>query len=75
METGVTQYGSDILAVPALKKDDSRLSVEFTIVLLKNDSGKPIGTAAIMRDVTERWQREKELKKRLAELEEREKKM
>ena len=71
MDTGVTKYGSDILAVPALKKDDSRLSVEFTIVLLKNDSGKPIGTAAIMRDVTERWQREKELKKRLAELEER----
>jgi len=43
--------------------------VEFTIVLLKNESGKPIGTAAIMRDVTERWQKEKELKKRVAELE------
>ena len=75
MDTGVTKYGSDLLAVPALKNDNSRLSVEFTIVLLKNDSGKPIGTAAIMRDVTERWQKEKELKKRLAELEEREKKM
>ena len=75
MDTGVTKYGSDILAVPALKKDDSRLSVEFTIVLLKDDTGKPQGTAAIMRDMTERWQREKELKKRLAELEEREKKM
>ena len=75
METGVTRYGSDLLAVPALKKDNSRLSVEFTIVLLKNDSGKPIGTAAIMRDVTERWQKEKELKKRLKELEEREKKI
>jgi PAS domain S-box-containing protein len=69
MDTGVTKYGSDILAVPALKKDDSRLSVEFTIVLLKDDTGKPQGTAAIMRDVTERWQKEKELKKRLAELE------
>ena len=69
MDTGVTKYGSDILAVPALKKDDSRLSVEFTIVLLKDDTGKPQGTAAIMRDMTERWQREKELKKRLAELE------
>lgn len=75
MDTGVTKYGSDLLSVPALKNDNSRLSVEFTIVLLKNDSGKPIGTAAIMRDVTERWQKEKELKKRLAELEEREKKM
>lgn len=69
MDTGVTKYGSDILAVPALKKDDSRISVEFTIVLLKDDTGKPQGTAAIMRDMTERWQREKELKKRLAELE------
>ena len=75
MDIGVTKYGSDILAVPALRKDDSRLSVEFTIVLLKDDTGKPQGTAAIMRDMTERWQREKELKKRLAELEEREKKI
>ena len=74
MDTGVTKYGSDRLAVPALKKDDSRISVEFTIVLLKDDTGKPQGTAAIMRDMTERWQKEKELKKRLAELEEREKK-
>ena len=69
MATGVTKYGSDILAVPALKKDDSRISVEFTIVLLKDGTGKPHGTAAIMRDVTERWQKEKELKKRLAALE------
>jgi PAS domain S-box-containing protein len=69
METGVTRYGSELLAVPALNKDDSRMSVEFTIVLLKDDTGKPQGTAAIMRDVTERWQKKKELKKRLAELE------
>ncbi len=69
MDTGVTKYGSDMLAVPALNKNDSRMSVEFTIVLLSDDAGKPVGTAAIMRDVTERWQKEKELKKRLAELE------
>jgi PAS domain S-box-containing protein len=69
METGVTRYGSKLLAVPALNKDDNRMSVEFTIVLLSDDAGKPVGTAAIMRDVTERWQKEKELKKRLAELE------
>ncbi len=75
MATGVTKYGSELLAVPALNKDDNRISVEFTIVLLKDDAGRPQGTAAIIRDVTERWQREKELKKRLAELEEREKKM
>ena len=61
MATGVTKYGSDILAVPALRKDNSRISVEFTIVLLQDTAGKPQGTAAIMRNVTERWQKEKEL--------------
>ena len=75
MDTGVTRYGSDVLAVPALNKNDSRISVEFTIVLLKDTTGKPQGTAAIMRDVTKRWQKEKELKKRVADLEEREEKM
>ncbi len=69
MATGVTKYGSDILAVPALRKDNSRISVEFTIVLLQDTAGTPQGTAAIMRNVTERWQKEKELKKRLADLE------
>jgi PAS domain S-box-containing protein len=75
MATGTTRYGSDVLAVPATKKDSSRISVEFTIVLLKDDAGKPMGTAAILRDVTKRWQKEKELKKRLRELEEGKKKM
>ena len=69
MATGKTKYGKETLAVPATKKGDNRISIEFTIVLLTNDSGEPLGTAAIIRDVTEKWQQEKELKKRLAELE------
>ena len=69
MATGVTNYGSDLLAVPAMRSDGSRISVEFTIILLSDETGKPLGTAALIRDVTERWQREEELKKRLAELE------
>ena len=69
MATGKTKYGKETLAVPATKKGDNRISIEFTIVLLTNDSGEPLGTAAIIRDVTERWQKEKELKKRLADLE------
>jgi PAS domain S-box-containing protein len=72
MATGKTRYGKETLAVPAITKGDNRISIEFTIVLVTNDSDEPLGTAAIIRDVTERWQREKGLKKRLAELEERE---
>ena len=69
MATGKTKYGKETLAVPATKKGDNRISIEFTIVLLTNDSGEPLGTAAIIGDVTEKWQQEKELKKRLADLE------
>jgi PAS domain S-box-containing protein len=45
------------------------MSTEFSIVLLSDDDGKPLGVAAIMRDITERRQQEKELRDRLAELE------
>ena len=69
MATGVTKYGSELLAVPANRNDGSRISVEFTIILLKDSAGEPLGTAALIRDVTERWQRERELKTRLAALE------
>ena len=69
MATGKTKYGKETLAVPAITKGDKRISIEFTIVLVTNDSGEPFGTAAIIRDVTERFLKQKELKKRLAELE------
>jgi PAS domain S-box-containing protein len=75
MATAKTKYGKETLAVPAITKGDNRISIEFTIVLVTNDSGEPLGTAAIIRDVTERWQKEKELKKRLKELEEGERKI
>ena len=74
MATGRTKYGKETLAVPAITKGGNRISIEFTIVLVTNDSGETLGTAAIIRDVTERFLKQKELRKRLAELEQREKK-
>jgi len=69
MATGVTRYGREVLAVPSMRKDGSRISLEFTIVLLRNETGELLGAAAIIRDVTARWQQEKALKERLAALE------
>lgn len=69
METGVTRYGRDLLAVPGIRKDGTRISLEFTIVLVRDEAGAPTGTAAIIRDVTTRWQQEKALKERVAALE------
>jgi PAS domain S-box-containing protein len=62
METGVTRYGDGrLLAVPALNKEGSRLSIEFSIQLLKGPEGRVEHVAAVIRDVTQRYLREKEL--------------
>ena len=68
MRTGRTQYSRSLLAVPAIRKDGARISVEFTIVLIRDDDGNLLGPAAILRDVTARWNQDKELRKRLAAL-------
>lgn len=59
MSTGVTRYGQDLLAVPALRKDGRRISLEFSIALVRDDGGELAGAAAIIRDVTARWERER----------------
>ncbi len=71
MESGVTRYGGgQLLAVPALHKDGRQLSVEFSIQLLKDGAGRIEWVVAVFRDVTERFQRDKALKLRVKELEE-----
>ena len=69
MATGVTSYGQRLLAVPAMRKDGQRISIEFSIALLKDERGEVTGAAAVVRDVTARWQSERELRRRLAALE------
>jgi PAS domain S-box-containing protein len=69
MATSVTRYARQVLAVPAIRKNGTSLSVEFTVSLLHEPSGALVGIAAIVRDVTARWEEERALKKRLAALE------
>ena len=69
MQTGVTKYGRELLAVPALTKDGRRISIEFNIALLRDESGQIMGAAATINEVSARWEREKALRARLAELE------
>jgi PAS domain S-box-containing protein len=59
MSSGVTRYGRQLLAVPAMRKDNQRISLEFSIVLVRDDRGEVAGAAAIIRDVTARWERER----------------
>lgn len=69
METGRSRYGEgDLLSVPALRKDGTTISVEFTIVLLKSEPVGVRGIVAIMRDVTQRFEEMRQLRRKLAEL-------
>jgi PAS domain S-box-containing protein len=67
MATGKTKYGTDVLRVPATHKDGRALSIAFTVSLLDGPDGRVI--AAIARDETARWNEERELRRRIAELE------
>jgi PAS domain S-box-containing protein len=69
MQTGETRYGTSLLRVPAIRKDGTRISVAFTVGLLKDAGGRVEGIFAILRDDTERWETEKALRKRVAALE------
>lgn len=67
MATGTSRYGEgDLLSVPALTKDGRRISVEFTIAMLRDDRQQSSGTVAVMRDVTKRFEEVRELRRKLA---------
>jgi PAS domain S-box-containing protein len=67
MESGQSRYShGDLLAVPALTKAGTRISVEFTMVVLPGPDGKPAGTAAVLRDVTKKFEENRALRKKLA---------
>jgi PAS domain S-box-containing protein len=69
MQTGHTRYGTEVLRVPAIHKDGSTLSIAFTAALLPTPNTRARLIAAIIRDETSRWNEERALRQRLAELE------
>ena len=70
MASGVTRYDTELLSAPGICKDGSRLSLEFSMVIVRDANGAVQGIGAIIRDVTARWQKEKAMKERIKSLEE-----
>jgi PAS domain S-box-containing protein len=63
-----SRYGAgDLLAVPARRKDGQQISVEFTILPFHDASGRIVGIAAMLRDVTTRFNELRTLRRQLAE--------
>ena len=69
MATGITRYGSDLLRVPAVDKQGRAMSIAFSVALLHSADGKVSAIASIIRDETVRFNEERALRKRVAELE------
>jgi PAS domain S-box-containing protein len=69
IQTGVTKYGNTLLRVPAIHKDGRSISIAFSVSMLFDDEKQPIAIAAVVRDETERFQEERNLKAKLASYE------
>ena len=67
MATGESRYGhGDVLAVPGIRKDGTGVSLEFTIVPVRDETSRMIGMVAIMRDVTARFEEMRALRRKIA---------
>jgi len=68
MASGQTRYGAgDLLSVPALRKDGSRISVQFSITPIRGTDGQLEAIAAIMRDVTAEFEERRRLRRAAAD--------
>ncbi|HLN00366.1 MAG TPA: PAS domain-containing protein [Bryobacteraceae bacterium] len=69
MASGETRYAHDVLRVPAVHKNGRALSIAFTVGLLHGPLRNVIGIVAVIRDETTRFAEDRNLRRRLAELE------
>lgn len=68
IERGTTRYADDLLRVPAQHADGRRLSIAFTVTLLRDAREEIEAVAAIIRDETEARRERVALEGRLREL-------
>ncbi|HEY1545774.1 MAG TPA: PAS domain-containing protein [Xanthobacteraceae bacterium] len=68
METGESRYGAgELLSVPATRRDGATVSIEFTIVMLRDGAGRMTGIVAVMRDASARFEEMRSLRRKLTE--------
>lgn len=66
IQTGQTKYGHTLLRVPAVHKNGHSISIAFSVSMLFDEQNRAIAIAAIIRDETEQFQEERQLKAKLA---------
>ena len=64
MRTGTSRYAAgDLLAVPAITKDGSPISINFSVVMLRDSDARVVAVGATIHDVTVRFLELRRLRK------------
>ena len=66
---GETKYRGQVLPTRAMRADGEQIYVELSFAIIKAADGAVAGALALARDITERWNRDREMRRRLRELE------
>jgi len=66
---GDTKYRGQALATRAVRADGETIYVELSFAIVKDGEGTVLGALATARDITERFNREREMRRKLRELE------
>jgi PAS domain S-box-containing protein len=68
---GDTKYRGQALPTKATHKDGRSFYVELSFSIVKDASGTVVGAMAAARDITERFERDRDLRRKLRDLEQR----
>ncbi|HXK34865.1 MAG TPA: PAS domain S-box protein [Dehalococcoidia bacterium] len=69
LAAGETKYRGQSLPTKAARADGATIYVELSFEIVKDRSGAVIGALAHARDITERFERDRQMRRRLRELE------
>src|SRR6185295_17598484 len=69
LSEGRTKYSGQALPTRSARKDGSTIYVELTFAIVHDSNASVIGALAHARDISERWEREREQRRKLQELE------
>ena len=67
--TGRTKHAGEAMTTRSVTKDGTDLYVDISFALVKDAVGEVLGVVAVARDVTTRYTADRELRRRVAELE------
>jgi len=68
LASGHEKYGGRVLTTRSMHKDGSKLYVDLGFALIRDGAGVVIGVVATARDVTARYEEERALRARVAQL-------